>query len=324
MSATREVATAAQPTQAVAAASLSQELTQLTPEIAKVLPPQVSLDKFMRVVNTALVMTPSLRECDRRSLFTAAVKAATDGLLPDGREGAFVPFKNQVQWMPMVAGIIKKVRNSGELKSLSSNVVRTADVFRYWIDDDGEHIQHEPNLGADPGPVTCAYAVAKTVNGGVYTEVMTLKQIEQVKNVSRAKDSSEGPWKKWPDEMARKSVIRRLAKRLPMSTDLETTIQRDDELYDLPKPKDGERATTGAAGLRSLLGVGEKPAQAERQPYGIDSALRAIADCGDLDELTEIWDDVIADFQAADAEIPVNVEAAYNDRAELLRQSAGN
>lgn len=161
---TKEVA----PVSTGKAMKLSDDLSILQGEIVKVLPEHVGADRFMRVVATAIATNPSVRDADRRSLFTAAVKAATDGLVPDGREGAFVVYGSQVQWMPMVAGIIKKVRNSGELKSIVSNVVYEKDVFRYWIDDDGEHVQHEPNvLTEDRGKLVAVYAIAKTLNGGV-------------------------------------------------------------------------------------------------------------------------------------------------------------
>jgi len=270
---------------------LSDELAVLKPEIEKVLPEHVTPDKFMRVVLTAISQSPQLYRADRRSLLTSCIKAAQDGLLPDGREAALVIFKtrdkviengkeverwvDKVQYMPMVAGILKKVRNSGELLSLSANVVYEKDTFRYWIDDAGEHITHEPNvLTDDRGKLRAVYAIAKTKDGGVYTEVMSRGQIEQVRNVSKAKDS--GPWKDWYDEMARKTVIRRLAKRLPMSTDLEAVIRSDDELYDLQRPSAVSPTTSGNAAVRQALGLltqgAEMPTEDMPGPQGVEAA----------------------------------------------------
>ena len=116
----------------------------------------------------------------------------------------------KVQYMPMVAGILKKVRNSGELLSIVANVVFEKDKFRYFVDDVGEHVLHEPNvLDAERGKLIAVYAIAKTKDGGVFVEVMSRSQIEQVRDVSRAKDN--GPWVSWYDEMARKTVIARRA-----------------------------------------------------------------------------------------------------------------
>lgn len=214
-------------------------LSKMEGQFRMALPPHVPPEKFVRVVMTAIQQNGDLLGADRQSLYAACMKAAQDGLLPDGREAALVIFKGRVQYMPMTAGILKKVRNSGELSSLASHVVYERDEFDYWIDEEGEHLKHKPSLSGDRGKATHAYAVAKTKDGGIYIEVMTKAEIDKVRSVSRAKD--DGPWVSWWDEMARKTVTRRLSKRLPMSTDLEQAITRDDELYDLPgKPTPSE------------------------------------------------------------------------------------
>lgn len=231
------------------AAVFRNQFERMSSEISAALPPHIPAERFMRVVLTAVNGNPDLLKADRKSLFEASMKSAQDGLLPDGRDGAFVVFNaktkvkddngrerevyiNKVQWMPMVAGILKKVRNSGALISIGAHVAYDADRFLYVLGDE-ERIEHEPALGANRGKPKAVYAIAKTKDGGIYREVMTVAEVEKVRNVSRAKNS--GPWVQWWDEMARKTVIRRLSKRLPMSTDLDDLIRRDDELYDFNK-----------------------------------------------------------------------------------------
>lgn len=199
-----------------------------------VLPPHVPVAKFMRIVNTAIGTTPSLMKCDRQSIFSSALKAAQDGLLPDGREAALVPFGDKAMYMPMLQGILKKIRNSGELATILAESVYENDQFAYWIDAEGQHIDHKPLMFGERGEWLGVYAFAKTKDGAVYIEVMTKSQVEQVKKSSRT--ANNGPWVSWPEEMAKKSVIRRLAKRLPSSTDLENTLAADNELYDFDKP----------------------------------------------------------------------------------------
>jgi recombination protein RecT len=70
-------------------------------------------------------------------------------------------------------------------------------------------------------------------DGGKQRAIMTVAEIERVRAVSRAKN---GPaWSQWWDEMAKKTVIRRLSKYLPSSTDKDEefhrAVQADDELY---------------------------------------------------------------------------------------------
>lgn len=204
-------------------------LTKMSVEFKAALPPQIPVDKFIRTTLTAVQMNPELLDADRRSLLGAAMKAAQDGLLLDGREAAPVIFRTKdgpkVQYMPMVGGILKKMRNSGELASISANVVYEKDQFEYVLGD-FEEIRHKPFLG-DRGKAIAVYAIARTKDGAIYREVMSVHDVEKVRASSRAKDS--GPWVQWWDEMARKTVIRRIAKRLPSSADVDQVIQSDNE-----------------------------------------------------------------------------------------------
>lgn len=210
---------------------------------ASSLPAHIPMERFKRVVLRAVQKDPNLLGADRASLLSAAMDAANDGLLPDGREGAMVIYNTKVgnnwikkvQWMPMIFGILKKVRNSGELKALSVRIVYGGDQFRHWIDEGGEHLLYEAADNPDKTIFRRAFAQALTTSGGVYLEVMDAEDIEKVRNVSRAKD--KGPWVDWFEEMAKKTVLRRLAKRLPMSTDLDDLMRRDDALYNFDEAK---------------------------------------------------------------------------------------
>ncbi len=209
-------------------------LTNMEPEFKKTLPAHVPPEKFVRVCVTAAQNNPDLLTADRTTLYGACMKCATDGLLPDGREAALVIFGGKVQYMPMVAGILKKVRNSGELASIAAHVVHKKDRFKFTLGDD-EKIEHEtPPLDEERGEPIGAYAVALLKDGSRIREVMTLSEIEKVRAVSRA--GQGGPWKAWWGEMAKKTVIRRLSKRLPMSTDLESVIHSEDTEIEEPKP----------------------------------------------------------------------------------------
>lgn len=205
-------------------------LVKMQPEFASALPPQIPVEKFIRTTLTAVQMNPELLSADRRSLLGACMKAAQDGLLLDGREAAPVIFNTKdgkkVQYMPMVGGILKKIRNSGELASISANVVYDKDSFEYELGDD-ERIVHKPFLGADRGQQIAVYAVAKTKDGAIYREVMSVADVEKVRAASRA--GKFGPWADWWDEMAKKTVIRRMAKRLPSSADVDQVFESDND-----------------------------------------------------------------------------------------------
>ena len=213
--------------------TFNKGLTAMRPEFSKALPPQITPEKFERVCATAIAMNPRLLETDRRSLYGAMTKCAQDGLLPDGREAALVVYGKETAYLPMVAGIMKKVRNSGEIGNWSVHVVREHDDFDYELGDE-ERIVHKP-ARKDRGEVIGAYSIVALKNGEKSREYMDVAEIESVRTRSRAKDS--GPWKTDYAEMCKKTVIRRHSKRLPMSTDLDQVIRRDDEYVDLdPTP----------------------------------------------------------------------------------------
>lgn len=226
------------------------DVRKMEKQFALALPEHVSPEKFVRVVITAIQSNPDLKNADRLSVLGAALKCAQDGLLPDGKEAALVTYGNKAQYLPMIAGVLTKVRRSGELRTINAHVVYEKDTFTYTLGDE-EKIEHQPYLEGARGKPIAAYAIAKTKDGGIYREVMSIDQIEKVRNVSRAK--SNGPWVQWWDEMARKTVLRRLSKRLPMSTDLQQVFQRDDDHYDLTQAQ-------GAAKLRRLHADFDEPA----------------------------------------------------------------
>lgn len=228
------------------------DVHRMEKQFALALPEHVSPERFCRVVITAINSNPDLLRAERDSVLGAAMKCAQDGLLPDGKEAALVTYGTKAQYLPMIAGILTKVRRSGELKTISAHVVYEKDAFNYTLGDE-ERIDHQPLMEGQRGKPVAVYAIAKTKDGGIYREVMSIADVEKVRNVSRAKNN--GPWVQWWDEMARKTVLRRLAKRLPMSTDLQQVFQRDDDHYDL------SRQAEGSAKLRRLHADFDEPAE---------------------------------------------------------------
>lgn len=208
-------------------------------EFRKALPASITSEKFRRVLVTAITTNPDLLNCTRQSLLASCMKAAQDGLLPDGKEAALIPRKNKknpdgvkdATYQPMFQGILKKVRNSGELASLTANIVYETDKFRFWTDSNGDNIEHEPNVfGVRTNPIG-VYAIAKTKDGHAYIDVMSTAEVMDVKATSMA---DSGPWNgPFEGEMWKKTVIKRLSKRLPMSTDIADVIDRVDDEYDL-------------------------------------------------------------------------------------------
>lgn len=201
-------------------------------EVALSLPPHMTAERFGRVVLTALQRTPKLLACTKQSLFNACMLAAQDGLLPDGREGAIVPYADgkadQAQWMPMIEGLRKKARNSGEISNWEVHIVRARDQFEVVLGD-SPRIDHKPYFGAeDPGEIIGAYSIAWLKDGTISRDVMTIRDIQKIKNISKA---AKGPWSNptFFPEMCKKTVARRHYKQLPHAAELDEFIKRLDE-----------------------------------------------------------------------------------------------
>ena len=61
----------------------------------------------------------------------------------------------------------------------------------------------------------------KTAQGDYLTEEMSLAEIKQVEASSKAKN---GPWQKWWDEMARKTIVKRASKYWPRVERLDMAV----------------------------------------------------------------------------------------------------
>ena len=88
--------------------------------------------------------------------------------------------------------------------------------------------------------------MATLKSGEVSREVMSIDEIEAIRKRSRA--ANTGPWVTDYSEMARKTVARRHSKVLPMSTDLDDVIRRDDDLYDFQSASDSSVKAPAARG----------------------------------------------------------------------------
>lgn len=197
---------------------------------------------FFRTLKNAILRDPGIAEASRQSVFLEVQKAGADGLMLDGREAVLTRYntKNgvQVAYIPMVAGIMKRVRNSGEVRSWTCEVVYEEEYkqgrFSYVAAPD-PMLRHEPIIVGPRGKVVAAYSAVRLRDGSYHYEVMTIDQLEAIRRRSRAQN---GPWATDTEEMYRKTVIRRHAKRLPVSSEIVGITQRVDALYDSPEDYD--------------------------------------------------------------------------------------
>ena len=234
-------------------------------ELGSLLPANIKLERFQAAFLTFLSSNRDVINCDPDSIRRELLKCAADGLVPDGRLAALVPFRDKDKpqkvavYIPMVQGIIKRARELGDVHSLTCQVVRANDKFE-WIEGDDAKIIHRPAaLTEDRGVVVGAYVIFRDARREVLgREVMSERQINLVRNVSSAKDKVWGG--DFHEEMCRKSVIRRGSKYIPMSDELARIIRRDDQFTDFALSN--ENTEPAIAGIERRL-VSARTKQAE-------------------------------------------------------------
>ena len=231
-------------------------LEKMADKFTEALPRQMDVNKFISVAKLTLNKNPKLLQADKNSLMQTFMRAAQDGLYLDGKEAAAVQYGNSVQYIPMVEGIIKVLHNSGLIKTISAEVVYENDLFDYELGT-APKITHKPLITGDRGKPICVYAVAVTTNQGEYYEVMSMSDIDKCRQVSKASSSPHSPWVKWFDQMAKKTVIHRIAKRLPKNDAINSVVRIDeDSMVDVtPNAKQSTEPKDSLSRLRDSIGM---------------------------------------------------------------------
>ena len=203
---------------------------QLEIQILKAVRPFVADEKTAREVHSGFLYclrkNKAIKNCDPASVILALSECAQLDLIPGARqECALVPYKNDLTFQPMVKGLIKIMYRAG-VKSVDSEVVCQNDFFEY---EQGSTVKltFKKNLFEDRGKEVAAYAVITQADGSQIIEVMTIKQLTSIRN--RAKNSFI--WNEHPEEMYRKTVIKRAYKRcISDNTKLIELIEKDNSL----------------------------------------------------------------------------------------------
>lgn len=205
-------------------------------QMALAMPKSMTPDRLTRIVMTECRKTPALLKCAPESFYGVVLQCAALGLEPGSALGHcyLLPFGNgkdkqgrpNAQLIIGYRGMIDLARRSGQIVSLQAYCVHEQDTFNYKLGLDPD-IEHIPASVADRGKVTHVYAVAKLKGGGVQYEVMSRAEIEKVRTSSKAGNS--GPWSSHWEEMAKKTVIRRLFKYLPVSIEAVRAVEIDEK-----------------------------------------------------------------------------------------------
>jgi len=206
-------------------------IEQMKSEIARCLPKHLTPDRMARIAMTELRKNPKLQECEPLSFIASIMQAAQLGLEPGILGSCYlIPFWNsklgkfECTFMPGYRGFLDLARRSGQIISLVARSVFSNDEFHYQFGLK-EDITHKPCVG-ERGELVAVYAVAILRDGGHQFDVMSKAEIDAVRETSKSKDA--GPWVTHYEEMAKKTVLRRLFKWLPCSVEMQKAVSLDE------------------------------------------------------------------------------------------------
>ncbi|MGX5776965.1 recombinase RecT [Methylorubrum zatmanii] len=243
----------------------------------RVLPRHISPERFERAVANVLMNTPEMLAADPRLIFREISKVVGLGLMLDPQLGeAYLILgwnAKTRQKEPQVRigykGLIKLAKQSGEILNIYAREVHEKDEIE-CLQGDENRLIHKPRLFTDRGPVVGYYAVVKLRNGEIDFEPMSVQQIHEIRDRSdgwkafRDGKIKSTPWSTDEGEMSKKTVLRRLQKRLTQSPDLVAAVAIEDSA----EFSAFDRGRTDASPAPPRRQVAQRPAQQiiEHQP----------------------------------------------------------
>lgn len=215
--------------------TMQQYIQSMEGEIKKALPSVITPERFTRIVLSAISVNPKLASCTPSSFLGAMMTSAQLGLEVNTPLGqAYVlPYLNkgtlEAQFQLGYKGLIDLAYRSGEVESIQAHVVYANDTFscEYGLNP---QLVHKP-ADHDRGEAVKVYAVFKTKSGGFGFEVMSMDDVRKhAEKYSKAYSSSFSPWKTNFEEMAKKTVLKRVLKYAPLKTDFVRAVVQDESV----------------------------------------------------------------------------------------------
>ncbi|MCR4294646.1 MAG: recombinase RecT [Elusimicrobia bacterium] len=200
-------------------------------QLSAVLPKHMTAERIVKIAIAAAARTPALLQCSPESVYLALAQAAQLGLEAGSPLGGayLVPYKQTCTLIVGYRGLIDLARRSGQILSIEAHIVHQKDKFELSFGLE-PRLVHVPYLDGDPGSMKLVYAVAKLRDGGTQAEVMSRTDVDAIR--SRSKAGGHGPWVTDYEEMAKKTVVRRLAKYLPLTIELADAVTHQEETDD--------------------------------------------------------------------------------------------
>ena len=214
---------------------ISNMMEKLAPIIKQSIPKHVTPERLSRIALTEIRKNPKLLECSELSLLGAILQAAQLGLEIGSTMGEcyIVPRRQRGQWDAQFQlgykAIIKLFHQHESSLVLYGEEVRKNDDFE-WEYGLEPKLKHKPAL-KNRGEVIGYYVVAKMKGGSYVYKFMPVEDIiEHAKKFADSYGSTYSPWTNNFEDMALKTVLKKMRKWLPLSTELSRAFAADETI----------------------------------------------------------------------------------------------
>ena len=199
-------------------------LTDKLQMVSNALPKDMNKERFVQNCMCVLDEKPEYNTINRKDLLIGLLKGAYLGLDFMNKECYLIPYSGTVQFQTDYKGECKFVKRYSirKIRDIYAKVVREGDSFEEAVIDSVPVINFRPKP-FNSADIVGAFAVVLYEDGGMDYETMSVKDIQSVRN-NYSKASQSKAWKYSFDEMAKKTVLRRLCKHI--ETDFETAEAR--------------------------------------------------------------------------------------------------
>ena len=214
-------------------------------QFATALPKHINSERFVRIAITTIRQNPKLAKCNQESLLGALMVSAQLGLEPGTLGQCYlIPFENkrtgtvECQFQIGYKGLIELLRRSGQLSDIYSYTVYENDDFNieYGL---SRTLTHKPNFD-ERGEIKGFYAVAILKDGTKAFEYMTKEEIVKHEEKYRKGSYKNDVWNKNFEEMAQKTVVKKMLKWLPVSVEFLEIANKDEKSFKVADEKSGE------------------------------------------------------------------------------------
>lgn len=217
------------------APKLADYVKSMEGEIKKALPSVITPERFTRITLSALSSNPDLQNTTPQSFLAAMMTAAQLGVEPNTPLGQayLLPYRNkgtlECQFQLGAKGLMDLAYRSGEISVIQAHTVYANDEFHYEFGLEPK-LDHKPAL-KDRGEPIAFYAVFRTKDGGYGFEVMSVEDVKlHAKKYSKSYGSQYSPWTTSFEEMAKKTVLKRVLKYAPLKSDFARQITADESI----------------------------------------------------------------------------------------------